>query len=114
MQIKHLPHTFLLVSIVAVASLSYSQEQPSDDFDDNTTRTMCISAAYQALPAIGDTFDAQSDAMIHAHTLQTTALNCFITINQASYLIVLPAVGGFTEGFVVKYDIDEYSSFSLD
>ena len=114
MQIKHLPHTLLLVSIVAVASLSYSQEQPPDDFDDNATRTMCISAAYQALPVIGDTFDAQSDTMIHAHTLRTTALSCFITINQASYLIVLSADGGFTEGFVVKYDIDEFSSFSLD
>ena len=75
---------------------------------------MCISAAQQALPAVSDMYDAQSDAMIHAHTLRTTALDCFMSINQMSYLIVLSADGGFTDGFVVKYEIDEFSPFSLD
>ena len=102
--------------VLPPAQPANGQQPPPDDVGNAETRKMCIVATGVALQKIGKAIKKKSGSMIHAHTLRSGALSCFMTIDNVSYLIVLNRDDGkFTkEGFVVQYELKGFNSFEIE
>lgn len=111
---------FLILAVLSCLALptaqpTYGQQPPPDDIGNAETREMCIIATGVALQKIGKDVEKMSGSMIHAHTLRSEGLSCFMTIDNVSYLVFLKSDGNFTkEGFVVQYEIKGFNSFEFE
>lgn len=93
------------------APFAYGQE-PEGVFSDSSTRELCLELAIWTLPKIGEKYGEDSHGSIPAHIFRPAALSCFLTIDNAGYLIVYP--NNSDEGIIVKYQVDKFSTFETD
>lgn len=109
--IRSFPRIAISALIMLSAPFAYSQE-PEGVFSDSSTRELCLELALLTLPKIGEKYGKPSEWLIHAHIFRPAALTCFLTIDNAGYLIVYPH--NADEGMIVKYEVDKFSTFETD